>query len=388
VSAYIITTNYNYNLYNYTIVQLYGNSYKTIIDDELQIYSDSVLEKTNIEEFIIVKTIQYYKKYICGFYSSVNNIIVISANKTCDIAHNLHRALYLAIDESEFMINNTDKWTLLNEYPYTPNYNYIDLQKGFINNYAMYDVKADKAVHFEELMTINKNKKYDDIILNKFKILIKALILYDFSFFDIIITKSNENKLFKNVIDSIVMLNNNTLNVSKSNRQINDSVIINNNNKQIIVLNSVNYTDDEDTFMNNYKAELACQAEKEKYALLAKKYLCVGNQQLYTFQNSCATKIEPLILTIDNDNAHLYGWLQANQEYNIPSYINTKSKVKRCLYRIRYINFEEQKIILHDNKLLFKAQGTLCDNSCIGGYISGNNSYVIYMMVNIFFKIN
>jgi hypothetical protein len=352
-SAYVITTNYNYNIDNCTIVPLHGNYYKTIIEDELQIYSESILEKTDVEEFIIVKNIKHNKKDICGFYSYSNSIIVLSSNAICgDITHTLHHELYHAFDASVYMKNNTDEWTSLNEYPYTINYNSILLQEGFINNYAMYNIKEDKAEHYEELMTAKKDTKYDDIIKNKFKLLIESLILYDFTFFDIIITRSNKNKFFKNIIDSIIVLN------TDPETQY---------GKQTIVLSSIDYTEDEDNFMNNYKVDLAHQSEKEKYILLSNKYL----DKLY--------KIEPLILTIENDMAHLYGWMLSEQEYNIPSYINTKSIMKRYLWGESRGTINN--IILHNNKLKYHVMF----NNCISGYLNGH--HVCYVAVNIHFKL-
>jgi hypothetical protein len=356
-SAYVITTNYNYNIDNCTIVPLHGNYYKTIIEDELQIYSESILEKTDVEEFIIVKNIKHNKKDICGFYSNANNIIVLSSSKTCgDITDTLHHELYHAFDASLYMKNNTDEWTSLNEYPYTINYNSISLQEGFINNYAMYNIKEDKAEHYEELMTAKKDTKYDDIIKNKFKLLIESLISYDFTFFDIIITRSNKNKFFKNIIDSIVVLNTDPETQS---------------GKQTIVLSSIDYTEDEDNFMNNYKADLAHQSEKEKYILLSNKYL----NKMY--------KIEPLILTIENNMAHLYGWMAFEQEYNIPSYINTKSIMKRYLWGERCNSGSgTNDIILHNNKLKLYPGS---NNNNIWGTLNGKVVY--YKTINIHFKL-
>jgi hypothetical protein len=356
-SAYVITTNYNYNIDNYTIVPLHGNHFKTIIEDELQIYSESILEKTDVEEFIVVKNIKRNNTDVCGFYSNADNIIVLSSSKTCgDITDTLHHELYHAFDASQYMIDNEDVWFSLNEYPYTTNYNSIKLQKGFIRNYAMYNVEEDKAVHYEELMTAKKDTKYDDIIKNKFKLLIESLILYDFTFFDIIITRSNKNKFFKNIIDSIVVLNTDPETQS---------------GKQTIVLSSIDYTEDEDNFMSNYKADLAHQSEKEKYILLSNKYL----NKMY--------KIEPLILTIENNMAHLYGWMLSGQEYNIPSYINTKSIMKRYLWGEYHSNSGGiNNIILHNNKLKYY-QGS--NNNNIWGTLNGKDVY--YMTVNIHFKL-
>jgi len=154
---------------------------------------------------------------------------------------------------------------------------------------------------------------------------------------------------------------------------------IRNLDKQIIILNSVNYTDDEDIFMNNYNAKSASHCDKKKYTLLAKKYLQVDD-----IYSNIYTKIEPLILTIENNNAHLYGWMQANREYNIPSYINTNSIMKRYLWGQYYHTFRKYELLsLHNNKLLYK---TKCgEGEIIFGDVNG--FHVKYMMVNIFFKL-
>ena len=162
------------------------------------------------------------------------------------------------------------------------------------------------------------------------------------------------------------MLNNDTINVIKT-------------DKQIIVLNSVNYTDDEDKFMNNFKAELACQAEKEKYSLLAQKYMYMFKPNNIGIQYF---KIEPLLLTIDNDNAHLYGWFEFEKEYNIPSYINTNSIMKRYLWVDNCNDHAQPYLSLHNNKLIYNNYSRRCSSWNIV-----SNAQKTYMIVNIFFKL-
>ena len=126
--------------------------------------------------------------------------------------------------------------------------------------------------------------------------------------------------------------------------------------------------------MNNYKAELAHQSEKEKYISLSKKYL----DKIY--------KIEPLILTFENDSAHLYGWMQLKQEYIIPSNINTNSIMKRNLLRQTAPgNYHyTADVTLHNNKLTCVTQQVLFGNM-ISGVLNGETVY--FMMVNIHFNL-
>ena len=136
-SAYIVTTNYDYNIHNYTITPLHGNHYKKIVGDELQIYSDSILEKAEIEEFIIVKNMKYNGSECCSFHSKTHNIIVLSISKRCDITNSIHYSLCTAFESSEYLKDNSDEWVSLNEYPYTTNYSWSKTYKGFVNNNAM-----------------------------------------------------------------------------------------------------------------------------------------------------------------------------------------------------------------------------------------------------------
>jgi hypothetical protein len=359
-SAYIVTTNYDYDIHNYTITPLHGNHYKKIVGDELQIYSDSILEKAEIEEFIIVKNMKYNGSEICSFHSNTRKISVMSISKRCDITNSIHYSLCIAFESSEYLKDNSDEWVSLNEYPYTTNYSWSKTYKGFVNNYAMDNYNRDKVIHYAELMTAKKDVLYDEIVQKKFRLLIESLISYDFTFFDIIIAKSNTNSFFKNIINNVVSSN------------IDSDV---KTGKQKIVLSSVAYTEDEDIFMNNYKAELAHQSEKEKYILLSKKYL----SKIY--------KIEPLILTFENDSAHLYGWMQLKQEYVIPSNINTNSIMKRNLWKQTMTSHYTYTadVILHNNKLSCEST----HQNLFGNIISGalNEETVYFMMVNIHFNL-
>lgn len=151
-------------------------------------YSSEIIKKLDINNIIIIDS----NNEFCSLFCAPNNI-VISA-KCEDIDRYVHREIANLINyKLDKKVEDTE-WDELNKFGYIPNnYSNEKLRQGFISNLAMRSSNDDKAETFAEFVSL-KNKPYDKILIQKFEILIKRLLLFDQSFNLII---DNFNRLSK-----------------------------------------------------------------------------------------------------------------------------------------------------------------------------------------------
>jgi hypothetical protein len=290
---------------------------------------------------------------MCGFY--YNEMIFISTE--CDIKHTLHHELYHAIDAELELDDEDDEWDEINIYDYTLNYDKTPLKTGFVTNYGMKNQNEDKATIYEEMITLQLNISYDDIVKSKIRLMFQRLIGFDSGYLEIFMKVCEKNEkvrmIFKNDTKQTIPTNNN-----------------------YYVLEDVEYSDDEDDFVLNFDKTLANQKETERFInLVNTKYILLTHYGSHMWSHVYIIKKDKLVMTINNNIAHIFGWIGCNKELqcstNIPSSINTNSKITRIL---------SNSVILDNNKLIY----------LIGTYTSQQTSERLpeykQKMVNIYNK--
>jgi hypothetical protein len=277
---------------------------KTIQDtitNELNKYDQTILEKIAQYIIIVPAIIVMSDETICGGVCTSDKTLYVSTEESCTPEETVHHELFHLFDY--LMLGDdysTDKeWANLNKNnKYVADYKNQLVKKGFINSHGMQNILEDKATVFEEFMiTKNNEATYDEIIIEKFKLMFKRLVVFDAGFEKLIKKRNDEmNYIFPHYLD--------------------------NNYIKKYVLNKVEYTGDEDNFVLNFKPDLANQAETEKYNKLIQKY----SKSAFPGTNYQFIKIEPLIFVKDMQNriGHLYGMFEIGQKYKIPDYIGSK----------------------------------------------------------------
>ncbi len=97
-------------------------------------------------------------------------------------------------------------------------------------------------------------------------------------------------------------------------------------------------------------------------------------------------KIEPLTLTIKNNTAHLYGFIQGAISYIIPSHINTNSIEPRLLYK-ESPRFDSSGPPMNYNVILWNGIVRLYRTTPRYGYEYNKASSYSYLSVNIHFNL-
>jgi hypothetical protein len=152
-------------------------------------------------------------------------------------------------------------------------------------------------------------------------------------------------------------------------------------NQQIYILDTIQYTDDEDLFVSQFEPESADRMAKARYSQLTDdKYIIHRGMNVYFKENirgndnyhhgryihqqpidpDVLAKVEPLLLIVTGSIAHLTGYFNVSKQYMIPADINTNSNIRP---RIIYFESNEKQhgiekcIHLHNNMLSY-----VCNN--------------------------
>ena len=222
-----------------------------------------------------------------------------------------------------------DDWDEINIYNYTSNYNKIPLKSGFIRNYGMKNHNEDKATIYEEMITLQLNTSYDNIVKSKIKLMFQRLIGFDSDYLEIFMKVCEKNDkvrmIFKNDTKQTIPINNN-----------------------YYVLEDIEYSDEEDDFVLNFDKTLANQKETERFINLVNTKYILLTSMVGTYSYVYIIRKDKLIMTVNDNIAHIFGWIGCNKELQcsttIPLSINTHSKITRII---------SDDIILYNNKLIY-----------------------------------
>lgn len=201
--SYVITTNVDNYIkkcsteyveeISYAITPVF-DKIKSIIETH---YTEPIIDKLNLKEIIIVKSDKFN-----GLFCSPGTIVLSIKNNNFDET-TLHHEIMNMIDYSSTN-SYGEEWDRFNKFGYAKD-NSHTLMKGFISWHSMKNRKLDIATMFEEFMCTTYSKGatpvlYDNIVINKFKLLFRKLIDYHADF-DKIIKKRNieKNYIFPDV---------------------------------------------------------------------------------------------------------------------------------------------------------------------------------------------
>ena len=267
-------------------------------------YSNNIIFKFRNYTMNVVATLIHNEEKSCELFCDNSKLLYISTDPICDIGYSLHSQIYHMINYISGMTGYDEEFEKLNKHKYIgDDYKNNEKKEGFISRHSMRSANDDKASLFAEFMSYDKiminNKKYDDIIIKKFKLLFNRLIGFDSDFKKIIDDRNNELDFIFGFYDD------------------NNSV-----RKYILSDNEITYNTEDDEFISKFNVNLANQKEKERYNSLIKNFCKSIDSQI---------KLEQLIFMKDlkNKNGHIFGMIKVGKEYKLPSYKG--SPVKRML---------------------------------------------------------
>jgi hypothetical protein len=119
--------------------------------------------------------------------------------------------------------------------------------------------------------------------------------------------------------------------------------------KKYYLTERIIYDDGDDEFVNSFdvKCSTRTQADKEKFARLMQKYIVFNNtvpsnnRTILEYRNKyMITRVQPLILEVQNNKCHLYGWIKNNSRdiiIPIPKELTALLNSNRLLYQ-RIVN--------------------------------------------------
>lgn len=172
-----------------------ANVFNTITSSLNSIYTKEMLDKLNINNIIIIENSDNF----CGLFCPPNNIVISTKCNTIkqtfqhEIMHLIDHKLGTSVEDIE--------WDKLNRFGYLENtWNTETKRQGFISNYAMKNIKEDKAEMYKEFITFSKGN-YDKVMIQKFELLFKRLLSFHQDFSKMItnfkqLTNSNTNKYY------------------------------------------------------------------------------------------------------------------------------------------------------------------------------------------------
>lgn len=155
------------------------------------------------------------------------------------------------------------------------------------------------------------------------------------------------------------------------------------------ILEQVKYTKQEDQFMRDFKWDIAHQSERDRFIKLSDKYFINGNKGMTMTDGSgrpvdalmykliSISKIEPLCLTVSENIAHLYGWIDITDNHNkikeiiIPISAGINPIIPRIIQYSSDIRIQSQYVIDNGEGFLILNQNKLS----IIGSLNNKNSY-------------